>query len=360
MIKASSFFRRPEGDHARYVDGIGSILEEIFGFRKDDDHLWREWVRVGDEDIGTFLGSETREVFKARLIAISLAPSSAMSPFPWGENRVPSDCFSLWETVKFSNLSTMMRRFVTGIIEFNVDEVINDGDSELRDSLYRYNRIILQALASLPDDDPMAERLFNCFQLNDPRPFYDLDSESGYNPFYELVNEPMVPRKWKTEADAKMRDIIVSEERGISRSRAEWEGALKCYMHQIERLSGFGMIPYHSLLFASQIRFILEFDRPFRSSYLYGILTVIREEKHRDLRHRLARHAVLSKEGFKVCAGTTLFAAKTMLGDFGNEDQELRISLEEAIAEVEAGISKKNDDILDRKRVSNSILERMR
>lgn len=339
-----------------YIKTINDLLVDMFGCRLDDDRLWREWLNVKVKDVDMFMRSGVRDSFKARLIAISLTPTFKWIPFHCEKNSF--DFHSVWNAVTLSSISPELQKFTAELIKINVDEIKSGRpDPDLYLSFYYYNKIILQFLALLPEDDPLAKEMFDCYEINDPIP----SSNSGYNPFINLLSEPLIPRKWKESADKKMKEIVKSEEEDFQEPRCEWEGALKNYIRHIQNVSYNGRVPYHSDLFAGQIDFLLNLSESrirFDDIHIYGILTIIRFPEYKELRHRFARHVVLGGD-FSGHGGTVHYAARIMLNDFGEIDEELENRLEDLIFKSRKKMAEEESVMNDHKKKISSLVEQM-
>ncbi len=359
MLKELSLFYGAKKGKNNYKREVKRLVIEIFGSNRDDDYVWDQWLNLEKERTGGirgFLASDVRDTFKARVIAISLAPENGFMPFTWYEKYI-----SLWDNITLSDFSSELQGFVFKLIRLSVDEVSNSGDEDLRKTLSFYNKIILQGLALLPEDDPMAKELFSRYHL--PIPFWNMEDSSGYNPFLSILRAS-VPEKWKRLADEKMREIIRLEEKGCLSPRSEWEKALKRYVEHIQLGSCTGRLTYDTDLFASQIEFIIGFDVPenkisFNRWHVRAILTLLRDEKYVNLRHEFARYAIIRND-FEIICEPTYLAATLILEEFGNKDQELRKRLIQIINKGKERLEKEREITRTKEKEFHSIMQKMK
>lgn len=331
----------------RYVRAVRSCLNTSFGVPDCDmagqQRTWTGWLGLKQREISDLrelLRSDVRDVFKARAIAILLAPDLRLVPFAWSDKTSLSNYVSVGSGFSLADLLLPLRTFTLSLLEINIDTALTpNAVDEIRRTLFSYNRYILQALALLPEDDPAAVRLFERYQLNDPVAYYNMEETSGYNPFCDIL-QANIPEKWKNLADKQMRRIILAEQEGRAKPRKEWEDALQSYTSHIQSVL-YTPLLYSIDLFVSQLDFILGVPRIygkklFGDSKVRAILRLLDGEPHKHLRHRFARYVMTEDRNEHVAFGVydenTRAAATMMLNEFGDEDPELGDRLRVAIA----------------------------
>ncbi|MBI4128126.1 MAG: hypothetical protein HY459_03590 [Parcubacteria group bacterium] len=343
---------------------VSQLIAKMFHSNLEDSETWKDWIddRGARWDVlEALIESGVRDAFKARAIAIWLTPQYRPAPcyFSGGHGCLGIHGFDA------AKISPALQAFAAEVLIMVVDRILPSGDREARRPLDDTNRYILKLLGVLPEDHELTARLFGRYQLNDPVEGYDMDDSSGYNPFYQLLNEE-VPECWKQAGDLLMQRRILHESEGWAKPRAEWEGALACYAHHIQLPLINGKIKYAPDLFRSQIDCLMRFsDVKLRINgwamaktwaYLAG-------DQHRELRRRYARHAVFINNdngGPFRCTGNTYDFAKAVLAEFRETDAQLAERLVRLIDEheverqaqqaIEAARVKKTKDIIDRMR----------
>jgi hypothetical protein len=338
-----------------YGETVRNLFREAFNLsdpaiEAEQNRLWEKWLNVNapgerePRDLLDLLREDIKDSFKARALAILLTPDLRYSPFTWREKHSLKNYLFMTD-LEIAKFSAPLKLFLIRLICLNVDRVLeSDYDEKLSRTLFTFNKLILNLLADLDENDPYAQELFDRYLLNDPVGYWSLDEASGYNPFNYLLSDRGVPEKWKRLADNQMRERILAEEWGKAAPRHDWEKALENYASHLNYISYGKELSYGTDFFASQLEFIL--DRPaadehdlIRCYNLQQTLRHIAEEKYRDLRHKLARYAVLEKESgfmsFKVYNEETTVVARQMLAEFGEEDKVLAKRLNEMLAEGE-------------------------
>lgn len=346
---------RIERARQQYIRDVRRLVNDIYHISPkevgDKNATWQEWVTLARRewrDLRDLLNkADVSDAFKARALAILFAPRLDWAPFAWPVKQHGS-YLDLWfhkeeGRVTLTDLSPRLGDFALLLILLEIDSVLaytkGHADEDMLQTFSSYNRLILQALAITPDGSMVAEELFKRYQLNDPVPYWNMDTASGYNPFGALMSAN-VPEKWKRLADEEMRTIVRAEQEGRATARESWEGALTSYADRIQLKLYDKTIPYGPNLFAEQIAFILglpglEGRRVFHTYHVYKILALLAGQPY-ELRHRFARHVVLADHGshgeFSAYSEDTLAAARSMREEFGNNDAELYTHLDTIIA----------------------------
>ena len=315
----------------------------------EEDRLWKAWLDLGPKkgpsDLQALLTSDVRKEFKARALIVLLALDLKVLPFRWDDKDHSRPDYLSSDWPRFETIPEELMRFAGELVCLNADCALEQQDERVRESLLKYNNLILQFLAVLPEEDDLANELFNRYQINDPVAYMNMEDASGYNPLRDIFCAKNVPNKWKTLADKQMQDRIVAESEGREKPREEWEVALRCYTNHIQMSNYDGQVGYSRKLFASQIRFITGLpgvencEHELFSSWQVGhIMKAIPGNDLRETRHKLARLVVLRKtgrhSGFSVFNPESRSAAELILSEFGAEDRELSDRLNAMIAEV--------------------------
>lgn len=346
-----------------------------------NDQVWKLWLDLkaqGWRDLVVLIRSDVRQEFKMRAIAVLLVPHWSYLPFEWRDEDKSTIQNLLFlrgndDLFKVSELSEGLRNFMMELVYRGAKEVLMlqkmlKHNVKILLSLFYYNCYILDFLKVLPENDPMAEKLFSVYQLNDSVVFVNMEDASGYNPLYTILNDD-IPEKWKRLAIAKMHEIITAEESGRQKPRAEHEEALRCYMSQVmlPLAGGNGQIRYSVELFAAQLEFILGLptirDRGLFQSYnVERILLIIAEDRYKNLRHRLARHVVLENKRefteFNIYDGSTKRAAEAMLAEF-RTDTELVFALRPLLDKAEERFRKEDNHRSRQKAKTQDVLSQM-
>lgn len=353
----------------QYVRDVRKAMTKIFGVSDHDiseqNEVWDSWVEQKGYDthgIRELITDDVRDVFKARAIAILLAPKSDFVPFTWHQS-VPNDYGGGSGDFKFAALSPQLQAFVEAILEISTDVIpALNTESDSRKAKLFYNCYLLEVLGFLQEDNPVATRLFERYQVIDPA------YATGYSPFCSVLSEE-IPEKWKKLADDKMRELIRAEQEDCTQPHKEEGKILRNYVNNIEACSFAETFPYDVGLYASQLDFLLGLPNIggweiIRSYHLTKILTKLNDEGHKELRHRLARHVMLTDHGedgaFRVYNDETYAAAVALLEEFGNEDLELGNRLRKAIAEREERMSERRDAARKLREKLDAVMARMR
>lgn len=368
---------KAERDRRRYVRSIRRLVTETFQLNdreiSEQNRTWNEWLALKRQecrDLRELLKGDVKEAFKARAIAILLAPRIKFAPFAWSDNTSLNDYLFLSDKVVLKELSTQLRDFALALLEVNIDAaLVPDADEDLRRTLFYYNRYILEALILLEEDDPRAADLFSRYQINDPVAFWNMDEASGYNPICNIFHNPDVPEKWKRLADEKVCEVIRAEQEGCTQPRNDWEKALSNYVNHIQ-LNFYGeQFPYSIELFASQVDFILglpniDGHEYFNSWHTARILRMLDGEDRKGLRYRFTRHVILEDRGeygtFKAFSDDTMTGARMILEEFGDTDPELRTRLDAIIAEGEARMQENQEAAHEKQTQTDAVMAQMR
>jgi hypothetical protein len=338
----------------------------------EENRIWNAWLDLKNtresSDLTILLKSDVRQEFKFRVLIVLLAPDLNVLPFRWDDKDRLRNYLSL-HLINVQTLSQDLVDFTGELVCQNIDYVLAKKDAKLYEALFIYNSLILQFLAVLPEDNDLAERLFRRYQINDPVPYQNLESMSGYNPLRHILCARDVPLKWKVLADKQMQDRIVAEVEGRAKPREDWENALQCYASHIQvNYDGHG--GYSRELFASQIRFITElpgvegYSRAlFKSWQLIYFMEAISGEELRETRHKLARLVVFSKtkntSRFTVCDAESRLAAELMLREFGTVDLELAAKLDELLTYANHQAAKSLEEQAQKQQKANEVLNLM-
>lgn len=334
----------------KYASLLRGLFSRTFGNAdgkemQDKEEIWKEWLNVGymrkNPDPYAILGGDMGDEFRARAIAVLIAPDLAFLPFAWKDQGFR--CY-LPPCIAFEGLSPKLRDFTVELILLNVDFVLTAHADELYHSLFHYNDYILEALTVLPETDPMALALFDRYRICDPG--HHLPGVSWYHCITAIFRSG-VPEHWKRLADEKMRTVIIAERSGMI-ARGESETALDRYLTCI---NGFLKAPvYSDELFASQVEFALDLPnvahhRLFETWNLQRLFRSLPGDDKKELRHRIARHMVLGSHycgeekipHFEIRDEAGHAAALEMLAEWSGEDPELRDRITKLLAKRESG-----------------------
>lgn len=311
---------------------------QIAEFPPEENMIWKKWVDFKDRDENDLIGllfSEINISFKKRALFILLAPSPAflartsnLIPLYWKNLNVGS----------FNSGSNHLSQLPLSLIDYAVSLIIEfattidwpQTSKEYRYARSFYNDCILTLLASLPDEDKLAEKIFPFFFLRSIPSYSGPEKTFDYGPFKKLLSADNISEKWKRLADLKMREFILSEIACAPKLREEWEPAFSCYSEIVQTQSS-GRLTYSLDLFVEQIIFILD-----NCSYQKNLIKYWRfnrtfellgADNYRDLRYRIARLIIFTPQeenvNFTVCSDLTFQIATRILAEFGPSDREL-------------------------------------
>jgi len=295
-------------------------------FSEESERVWEEWVDFDKRDWKDLKDlvqdGGVRPEFKARALFIMLTPELSWCPFYWVDHEAFFDRYKGYPGLGFSfnlsGLSAELLCYVADLIKVFYQSVKNRRSEDFVGTMSIYNNYVINLLARLPEE--WAEDLFPIFEINDPTVWCNIDAASGYNPLERLFAHPKVNERWKREADAKIRQVILDEICGRSEPRADHEEALKRYADMIQLQMYKNRMTYSQAFFVDQIRFIANLspakrDRPLIDSWkITAILKMIATEYDDDLLYRFSRF-ILADGGGKFVAHnqSTIEAAKLML-----------------------------------------------
>lgn len=361
----------------KYIARIRQLLAGLANAVRpsEEDRLWNAWLDLKKKreprDLQLLLTSDVRKEFKARALIVLLAPDLQVLPFRWDDKDHSLRNYLFLGCLEIKTFPQDLVVFAGELVCQNIDYTLEQKNERARESLFEYNKLILQFLAVLPEDNDLAQRLFSRYQINDPIAYMNMDDASGYNPLRNIFCAEGVPTKWKVLADKQMRDCIVAEVKGRAQPRKDWEVALRCYAEHIQMSNYDGCEGYSRKLLASQIRFITElpgvegYNRElFNSWQVVHIMEAIPGDDLRETRHKLARLIVLRKteehSGFSVWNPESRRAADLMLREFGAEDQELSMKLNAMIAEANRHEAENADAQRKQQQKADEVLSQMK
>ena len=130
---------------------------------EEQEKIWNEWITAMKEagDLSAFSHIFENEgidrVYKARAIAVILAPDFDYQPFLWGDGGFPYESFSFLSQLKDPKLID----FSCEIILMSASELLllKNGD------VSKYNKYILYALSHVDEDDPRNEAFADTIRL---------------------------------------------------------------------------------------------------------------------------------------------------------------------------------------------------
>jgi hypothetical protein len=254
-----------------------------------EDRLWKQWLELKQregKDLNEILLSQVAKPYKLRALAVLLAAKREDIPSHWWYD--PADHRGNWHGrrgVEFEKLPLKLVRAGANLVCKMRDEHPDED----------YEKEILQLLSILPEDDPLAEELFERFSLKDLETGNGPGYTSGFNPFQWLMLDwcdgakiGPVRNKWKYLADQRMRHIVELEASGQSQPREIWEDALEWYAETAFSFSKEKNSPKDLVL--SQVQFVVEIAKSNENIQYYLCYWYCRfqEPEHKDLRRRIA------------------------------------------------------------------------
>lgn len=325
-------------------------------FPSEDDKIWKQWVdyeRRETKDLTNLLNSDIRDSLKKRIIFLLIVPSSEFNPIYWteevGKFYHKFDFLKTLNPDLLSYVTDLIVEFYGMLMPMHFDKpkhyaeggggitVFWSVPDKYHDALYYYNNCILQLLTMLPEQQ--CNRIFPLFSLRDISTYWNIDDASGYNPFQSLLYSD-VNEKWKKQADATMRQIIVDELSGKRKPREEWENALKCYTNIITLQLYSEKLPYSVDLFADQIQFLVsekKYGKQFIDEWnVAKILHILSADTYKEIRYKFVKFMAIGNKGeFSIYSAETLQGAKMMLNELSQDEKELTQRIQLAIEEYE-------------------------
>ncbi len=313
-------------------------------FPSKDDKVWKQWVdykKRETKDLIELISSDVRDSFKRRAIFLLVVPSAEFSSIYWTEEVGKFyHKFDFLETLNpdlLAYVTDLIVEFYKMLIPMHCDKpkhyaeggggitVFWSVPDKYHDALYYYNDCILRLLYILPEEQ--CERIFPLFSLRDISTYWNMEDASGYNPFHSLMCSE-VNEKWKKQADAMMRQIIIDELSNKTKPREEWENALKCYSYIITTQFHREKLPYSVDLFADQIQFLVSEknygENLINEWYVVKILQILSADIYKEIRHKVAKFMAVGNQGkFSIYSEETLQGARMMLDEFGQDEKEL-------------------------------------
>jgi hypothetical protein len=151
----------------KYLARIRQLLTGIVNAVRpsEEDRLWNAWFNLDKKreprDLQLLLASDVRKEFKARALIVLLAPDLRVLPFRWDDtdHSLRNYLFLRWLEVKA--FPQELVSFAGELVCQNIDYALGQQDRDIHGALFEYNKLILQFLAVLPEDDDLAQRLFS-------------------------------------------------------------------------------------------------------------------------------------------------------------------------------------------------------
>jgi len=352
-------------------------------FPTEEDKTWKQWVDYKERETRDLIGllsCDVKDSFKRRALFLLVVPSADFNPIYWAK-----------EIGKYFPRTDFLKSLTADQLDYLADLIIGfcsvlrpmhcatpkhsvAGGSGImiytsipdryHDALHFYNNCIPHLLTQLPVEK--AEKVFAHFSLINISTYSNLDNASGYNPFRNLFYIEGIDERWKREADARMREIVLSEISGESKPRKEWEEAIRQYADIVQMMLC-GEIRCSLELYASQIQFIID-NRPGHNKLIDNwqvikLFRLLAGDQYKELRHTIARYALLEDTGefskFSLYSGDTQEAANQILSEFG-DDQELVAKIRELEVERDKKQAQNDAYQAEKKATENDILAQMR
>lgn len=348
-----------------------NLLADFFGeMTQEDERVWREWISDQRERhvpaccMLSSLEKDARNVFKARVLACTLAPRE-VDPITF-ELLMNRKQFPLMSET--SLVDNVLMRFTAELIciyvEFIVDHVrMNDrSKSGLHEDQWdlrkKYNDLIVALLLVLPPEDSLAERLFQKFVL-----FYDnrsplLDPDLEKLPLFIFA----FPDRWKRSLDRDIQKAV--------KDRLPYEEGLTLLRKYAAGIESDRSRAYNIDLFAEQVSFIMgqkteshgkRFFSDERCAFvLKRLIDNGKQKLARDFAHRmvLRQHLDAASPPFSLF-GKTRQLVKLLLFIFQDEVDSVEY-LKKMIDENAMLVAKRREEKRKKKGKRNRLLGRMR
>ncbi|MFH0952321.1 MAG: hypothetical protein V1838_03990 [Patescibacteria group bacterium] len=311
---------------------------------KSDEQLWRQWANKTHSipDLLRFLGSEVKEPFKKRVIAILLVPDRKHLQFYWEGSVNPGS-----DTDFFHHLSPELLRYAWALVS-------QFGRKAKDIETIAYYNICSGYIFHYLNDDRVREEILQRYI------FVGLDSTTIYydtltpGPLRRLLEPRSISDQWKREADCRYRELIKAEiAAGRKLHNSDY---LLC---EYGKILGFGrIIPNYSVeLYADQIEFViaqtgLKVHGIFFWDSVYRVFQVLANDKYRDLRHRYTRFMLFDNGGWPFGISDNSSEAIDMMENEFCDDLEIATRLRELRREqaIEDQVAKVSTQDKERKR----------
>lgn len=352
-------------------------------FTEEEERVWKDWVDFiyGDHPSDLkkiILEEDYKTKFKQRAIVVMLVPDFNNLPFYWYSGypwSKPNFC-SAFPSLKEINANLI--QFISELIieclkvlDYN-SEIISAEKEKNVDLWCDYQNYLLDLLEII-SDDAQKEILFSYFSLNDALPYENMDSSSGYNPFWNLMKRKQIDEKWKKRADQKMQSIAMSEmklEKEISSKGNYYTSALICYAGIVEDYIRSSELHYSKELLESQIKFIIdnvnmvnpdEYPNLIANESVSKIMEIFYEEKYITLRYELCNYMILKNySNLKIHCEEELVAAKKIYKQCSDLREDLKNKLVRIINEGENYVLAEEESKRKNQKIRDEIISKMK
>ena len=318
---------------AAYARAVRRLIRDTFDLSDEEiieqSKTWDAWCKLkprNSTDLTRLVESDMKDAFKARALAILLSPNPDCAVFGWRQSKSGSLASDVASVLKYKRLSPKLVRYVCSMLELGLGELQNMTFENRRG----YNMVIRRLLATLPEDDEVAKRLFALHHI----PVFELVEErhDKFQSEFHALLAANIPDVWKERADAERREVVAKEKE--TATQVQYIASVRAcfYGHS-------GKFPYGREILASQLQFVFglpDGDKKFFSIF-YGsevpmALRALTGETHKHLRRMifLRMYQCMPAE---YGAWST---AEIALEDLGEEEPELRAKLRQFIADCQA------------------------
>ncbi|MFA5831024.1 MAG: hypothetical protein WC878_04315 [Candidatus Paceibacterota bacterium] len=257
------FFNRKNKERKAIVKNARALLCEIFGLTPDQyqqqNEVWSRWLDSysGSRDLDNLLTSDAGDAYKARAIAILLAPSDNHVPFECREKNYLTydDVSKILVTIGENN---KLKEFLHRLIELNLETVAKLNDNYRSKKVKSiYNRYIVNVLESLGDTDLVASRrLFSLFKYSAHDTDCDGEKQTEYFGPLAVLLSSRAPEMFKFISDTEARKSLVNNEGNDVRE--DWGRSYREYRENIRQYLYDETLPFSAELFSEQIKFLIE------------------------------------------------------------------------------------------------------
>jgi hypothetical protein len=275
--------------------------------RTDADQLnitWNDWLHLEKRTLADLIGllndPDNSAPTNGQALVALLSPSTSLSPFSWtGQYSRYNDLVWAFRKLKFAELSDNLQQLTFKLLPACLQAAYDAHalrHKEIEDNLPTYKDLVVFALEVLPEDDPLAEMLFNNWQPLDPVTYWNRYHQCGLGDFSALLKAP-VPNSWKLQADKILQAIVGAEHEGRTYPKDEHLKASRQYLDLVQCILFEDTLPYELDQLALQIEFIVGLSDNnnvynFHNEVVYIILELLTGGKYLELRRGFAQHVV--------------------------------------------------------------------
>lgn len=316
--------------HRAYTTKVRTLIIQTFGLSEEEmvkqDRIWSQWCAerraleiAGHYDSsrgneyaclrGRLVDLRTKDSFKARILAVLLAPRIRLAAFSC-ESSFPEESYTHdWlgyhsYTLKMIDLQGVPHGFLATLLELTLDAFGWERVTLRKTSPYfgeegvkYYNKLILQALPILPVSSVQAERLFGRYKMAYE---YGPDPKQLGDAFFQEMLGASIPVEWKLRADAERRAYIWQHRPHSEADSESWQSLIRVYAYEVQTLVS-AVEKTDAQVLEGQIVWLIGLANArslppvwWHDSFT-RILSLLPKERYRELRQHFAWHMLFSE-----------------------------------------------------------------